>query len=420
VAVLPARSRDVQGDPLFLLAGGPGQGATATFGAVLPLFEDLADRRDLVLVDMRGTGRSGPLRCDSHAGDLEWDLAEQSFSRLAAECRPTLDADLSRYTTPVLADDLDDVRRALGYSRINLYGGSYGTRLALVYLRRHGEHVRSLVLDGVAPVDMSLPLSAAEDGQRAFERLAADCAAEPACAEAYPELPRDLAELLASLESHPEAVELRHPRTGEALSLRIGRSAFAGVVQALLYSTELSALLPLTVARAKAGDFAPFVAQADLLSAEHGKLMSIGLLLSVVCTEDVDRAAARAAEAELGATFLRDDMVVDWARACADWPRAELPAGYFEPIRSERPTLVLSGDLDPITPARWGAAAAEHLPRSTHLVVPAVGHGTIAHGCVSELVAEFVDAASAASLDRDCVDSIRRPPFFVNSAGPVP
>ena len=420
VAVLPARSRNPAADPLFLLAGGPGQGASSTFGPALGAFAELAGERDLVLVDQRGTGRSAPLRCDTHPDDLEWGFADDALTRVATECQPTLDADLSRYTTPVLADDLDDVRGALGYERINLYGGSYGTRLALVYLRRHPAKVRTLVLDGVAPTDMALPLSAARDGQRAFDQLLADCRADPGCAKAYPTLREDFAEVLASLKPTPRSATVRHPRSGDELTLGIGRTAFASAVHGLLYSTELASLLPYTITRAKAGDFSPLVAQASLLAEEQGRLMSLGLLLSVVCTEDVDRIEGLRAEAKLGDTFLGDGMVDDWINACADWPRAQLPGDYAEPTGSDRPVLVLSGDLDPVTPPSWGEAVAKHLTKATHVVVPAVGHGTIAHGCVGDLVADFVKAGSAESLDSSCVDSIRRPPFFVSFAGPVP
>ena len=160
IVVLPALRADSQPDPLFFLAGGPGQGAAKLAKTVRTIFQRVQNDRDIVLVDQRGTGKSNPLDCNSDDDSLQafMETNEQALERLKA-CQAKYDADLTLYTTPIAMDDLDDVRAFLGYEKINVYGGSYGTRAALVYMRQHGDRVRSTILDGVAPPDMRLPLT---------------------------------------------------------------------------------------------------------------------------------------------------------------------------------------------------------------------------------------------------------------------
>jgi pimeloyl-ACP methyl ester carboxylesterase len=191
VAVVPALARTPQPDPVFLLAGGPGQAATEVFGALLPALGRLHRTRDLVLVDQRGTGSSNPLECQSPENQsLREKLADDSRESVERfrKCVAGWSADTRFYTTPIAMQDLDEVREALGYDQINLWGGSYGTRAALVYLREHQEHVRTVTLDGVAPLSLYLPLDMARDAQRAMNLLFQSCAKDAACNKAFPEL----------------------------------------------------------------------------------------------------------------------------------------------------------------------------------------------------------------------------------------
>ena len=169
IVVLPALRSDAAPDPLFFLAGGPGQGAAKLAKVVREIFRRVQSDRDIVLVDQRGTGKSNPLDCNSDDDSLQaiMETNEQVLDRLKA-CQAKYDADLTLYTTPIAMDDLDDVRAFLGYDKINVYGGSYGTRAALVYMRQHGDRVRSAILDGVAPTNMRLPLYFPRDTQRAL------------------------------------------------------------------------------------------------------------------------------------------------------------------------------------------------------------------------------------------------------------
>ncbi len=418
VLVLPASEQGGAPDPVFFLAGGPGQAATELAPRLRRALEDVLRQRDFVFVDQRGTGDSNPLTCDflegEDAGSLESvpELSEADWQ----ECLDSLDASPEHYTTPVAMDDLEEVRKALGYGRINLWGGSYGTRAATVFLRRHPESVRSVVLDGMAPVDMRIPLSFAEDGQRALNLLLDDCAADADCAARFPGLAGSIETLLASLDQDPpRRFRVRHPRTGDWEEVPIRRELAAGVLRFLLYRPAYAALVPLLVESALDGDFGPMIALAD---PAVGPRMTIGMFLSVVCAEDAPfltvEEAARAAEE----SFLDEFMVEQILSACSVWPRGELPAGYREPVRSEAPVLILSGALDPVTPPRWGEHAAATLPNSRHSIVPGAGHGTLSAGCVPELIAGFLDSADPAGLSTDCVSEVGRPPFWRSATGP--
>ena len=418
ILVVPAGEQDAEPDPLFILAGGPGQAATDLAPLVRRAVPDLFLRRDVVFVDQRGTGESNQLTCDfleertGYFDGVPEELSEADWQ----ECLDSLDASPEHYTTPVAMDDLEDVRVALGYGRINLWGGSYGTRAATVFLRRHPESVRSVILDGVAPVDMRIPLHFAEDGERALHLLTRACAANPGCDARFPGLRGSIETLLASLDQDPpREYRVRHPRTGDWEEVPIGRELVAGVLRAVLYSPVNAALLPLMVESALDGDFGPLMVLADPAA---GPQLAIGMFLSVLCAEDTPYLTLEEAAAAAEESFLDELMVEQMQEACSVWPRGELPAGYREPVRSEAPVLILSGELDPVTPPRWGEHVAASLPNARHLVVPGAGHGTLTAGCVPELIGAFLEAADASGLDAACLDDVTRPPFWESATGP--
>ncbi len=418
VVRLPARAAEPLPDPLFLLAGGPGQAATEAFGPMIPLLHAVNQRRDIVMVDQRGTGASRPLDCELPKG-LEGNLVEGVMAQVARGCRQGLDAELTQYTTRHAAADLDRVRAALGYARINLAGGSYGTRLALEYARRHGESLRSMALDGVAPRAMKLPLSMARDAERALARQFAACSDDPACKEAFGDLDRSFRDLCDGL---PRPIVVRDPRSGERVEVTMTRALFVQALRGLLYSPELTSLLPLTIEQAKGGDFSGFVAQASLLGESSEEAMSLGLFLSVVCAEDVAHITEAEIVAETEGTFLGRAVVDELRAACEGWPRAELEDDFAAPVVSRVPTLLLSGEMDPVTPPRWGDAAAEHLETARHLVVPGASHGTLLRGCTVSLFRDFLAAPDAVgALDASCLERAARdvPDFFIDFAGPA-
>jgi pimeloyl-ACP methyl ester carboxylesterase len=419
IVVLPSLSGE-SADPLFFLAGGPGQAAAQLATQVREIFRRVLRDRDVVLVDQRGTGKSNPLNCRSEANTLHaaMESDEESVARLKA-CLAGYDADVRYYTTTIAMDDLDAVRAHLGYERINLYGGSYGTRAALVYVRRHGERVRSMILDGVAPTDMRLPLFAARDAQRALDKLLADCDAAASCRAAQPGLARRVRTLLARLEANPPRVRLMHPRTGIFEEVVMRARIVATIIFGALYNPLTASLVPALVARAEENDFQGLVA---LGFANDGtdENMSVGMQLSVICSEDAPRVTAADLRREGAGTVFGGYLLSGQVEACEMWPKGHVDPSYYEPVVSDVPALVLSGDVDPVTPPQWGEAVTQHLKNARHIVVPATGHGVIATACGQQLVQQFIERAGAADLDTSCVSTVRRPPFFLTPAGPDP
>jgi len=418
IVVLPALGNEPKPDPLFFLAGGPGGGAAEMAAGVKPAFARIQSDRDIVLVDQRGTGASNPLNCELDEDSLE-DLSkadEMPLEKFRA-CLEGYDADAKLYTTSIAMDDLDDVRQFLGYGAINIYGGSYGTRAALVYLRRHAGHVRTIVLDGVAPPNMRLPLYIPRDGQRALDLLISDCEADAACRERFPNFGRNVESVFARLDASPSVVRLVHPRTGEAAEVTVKHELVAGVIMSALYSPLLSSLLPNLLERANEGDFQGLVALASV-NEGTADLMSQGMYYSIVCSEDAPRVTPEEIEKESANTFLSGRSSQLRLQPCEFWPKGDVAEDYYEPVVSDAPVLILSGNLDPVTPPVWGEQVLEHLPNARHIVVPGAGHGTLGQGCVSRLIREFLDQADAESLDAACVEQFHRPSFFVNNVGP--
>jgi pimeloyl-ACP methyl ester carboxylesterase len=410
VVVLPARARDRAPDPVFFLHGGPGAAASS----MAPVFagSELRERRDIVLVDQRGTGASNPLDCGF--GDLQSMLYEMATFRLsagAADCREGLDADLTQYVTSIAMDDLDDVRAALGAERINLYGGSYGTRAALEYIRRHPDHVRTAVLRGVHPPSEVLPLNFDRDSQAALDALIAACASEPDCARAFPDLAGELRATVSALEESPARLTVDDPLSGGETELEVTSEIFRGMIHYGLYHSFVAARLPAAIHRAHEGDFGGIVDAVLSFATRTGAQLSTGMLLAVVCSEDAPFLDGAAIARESRGTLLGGMMSRGLLRSCEGWPRAELPAGYKTPVSSDVPVLLISGEVDPVTSPRLAARAAEHLPNSLQLVLPGTSHGGLEPGCVADLVPRFVERGSVEGLDVGCVEGISRPPF---------
>lgn len=422
IAVLPATgsSNVVEPDPLFLLAGGPGQAATEAYPQVIYLFEEVNRTRDIVLVDQRGTGDSNGFTCENLENEsLPDDLPDEAAIALFDDCRVALAerADLTQYTTDRFIEDLEEVRAALDYDTINLYGVSYGSRAALAYMRRHPEHIRTAVLDAVVGPDLVLFRDMPRDGRRALDLLFDRCATDEACNPAFPNVRAEYDELLTRLEQ-PQAISVAHPLTNELLEMEMTRDRLSQYVFNILYSAEFQSLLPLLIHHAhETGDFAPLVVQALAIGQSSG--VYPGLLYAVTCSEDeplidADEAAAIQIDSNFGS------FVENFQAICATWPRAEVAADLREPLQSDIPTLLISGDADPVTPPSYAETVAETLPNSRHLIVPGLGHGVVAYGCTPKVVAQFIRDGGVAALDTACLDELRPPPFFISFAGPQP
>lgn len=418
-AVLPALARQRKPDPVVFFAGGPGQSAIDLAGVVSRLTARLGNRRDVVLIDQRGTGRSAPLKCDEPAPTqplADAVDADRQAARLR-DCRERLQAlphgDLRHYTSWIAAQDADAVRQALGAAQVNLVGGSYGTRMALELMRQFPDTVRRAVLDGVAPPDMALPAAFSPDSQAALDALWAACAAQPACAQRHPRLREDWRALLAAM---PREVTLRHPFTGADERLTLTRPTVLSLARAPLYAPALAAGLPHAVAEAARGRFEPLVGLATALAGSRSALLAEGMHFSVICSEDLPRLEAAAATGAPGADF--GTLFADqYRRHCAGWPRGTVPPAFYTLGAAAGATLVLSGGADPATPPRHGERVAQALgAKARHVVVPEAGHGTMGLPCLRDAIFRFIDAAGddeALAVDADCARGLPRPPVFV-------
>ncbi len=414
-------------DPLFVIVGGPGGAAVQSARQYLPWFRGLQKHRDIIFVDQRGTGESNGLQCRLGEGQL-FDLSDEDrldkAEDMAAACVAELDANLAFYTTPYAVGDLDQVRRALGYEKINLWGVSYGTRVILDYMRRHPEAVRTAVLDSLAPVSIQLPRFVARDGSRALALVFEQCESDPTCFGTYGDLRSGWVNLLDRLDAAPRTITLSHPRSQQPVSTYISANTLSSWMRLTLYSRELAPLIPEAIQRAIHDDFSLFGGIALLAAEDITEHLSQGMQTTILCAED--RQYARMAGAGTGAPdveeterLLRLDITESLERICEYFPAGKLPETYFEPVHSEVPTLLLSGNYDPVTPPIWGQHVASTLPNSRHIVVAGAHHGVTMQGCVSRLVQNFIEAGSAADLKTECVDTIQPRAFFIDSAGPA-
>ncbi len=416
-ALLPALARNRKPDPVLFFAGGPGQSAIALAGPVSRMLARLGNRRDVVLIDQRGTGRSAPLKCpDEKPTQPLADTADpaRGVARLR-ECQLALQklpqGDLRFYTTTIAMQDADAVRVALGAAQVDVVGGSYGTRAALEYMRQFPQAVRRAVIDGVAPPDMVLPASFSTDNQAALDAVFAACEAAEACRTHFPQLRADWRRLLASL---PVQAGVVHPVTGALEKLTMTRATVLTLARGPLYGPPLAAGLPQAITDAARGRFEGLLGLGGSVSASKAGRLYEGMHFSVVCAEDLPR-LAQATDAP-GADF-GDTFAAQYREICAGWPRGEVPPAFYTMPPAPAATLLLSGGADPVTPPRHGERVAKALgAKARHVVVPQAGHGVMAIGCMRDVLFRFIDAASddeALKVDADCARQIPRPPAFV-------
>jgi pimeloyl-ACP methyl ester carboxylesterase len=404
---------------VFLFAGGPGQSAIGLATVAEQQFSRLLNRRDVVLVDQRGVGKSAPLVCEDEpaTGPLAGRLDNSGIATLVARCREALaklphgNAEaLKHFTTTVAMQDIDAVRAALGAERINAVGGSYGTRAALEYARQFPSRLRRLVLDGVAPPDMALPASFSPDGQAALEQVFAACEADAGCRTRHPQLRERWRMLAAAL---PKPMPVLHPLTGAPETLTITRDVLASLVRLPLYGPAWASALPAAMDDATRGQLGPLLAMNLGMSTRRETQLAMGMHFSVVCAEDIPRLAQSADKpgTDMGAGF--QDLYV---QVCGSWPRGSVPEAFYSMPALALPTVVLSGGADPVTPPRHGERTARALgPQARHIVVPQAGHGVMGLPCMRDLLFRFIDGeeASSAALDATCATGIPRPAAFV-------
>ncbi len=417
VTVARATDADRAPDPLFLFAGGPGQSASGTVDFANTAFSLVRRKRDLVFVDVRGTGKSGALNCRLYRtpNDFVGQFYPEASVRL---CRDSLGAitDLRQYTTPIIADDIDDVRAALGYDRINIYGTSYGSRLAFVYVRQHSEHVRAVVMKAIVPTNAHMPMGYAQDAERALKLLARDCAAGHDCAVQYPDFEREFRTVVARARqgmlraAWPGQPKIPGIQPGDSITL--GGDALTSTIMGFMQSVGSRASLPRAVHRAFLGDASELMQAILLYRTMIDGGFAMGMHLSVMCSEDTRWLDPRKAALDNAGSFLGDARVRAKIAACRNWPQGDPGRDYDQPVRSNAPVLLVSGELDPNTAARWGEEAMRTLPNGRHVVLPLVAHNfSSVATCGAQFVAAFLEKASVRDLDLSCTSAIRLPPF---------
>jgi pimeloyl-ACP methyl ester carboxylesterase len=408
-AVLPATGGKALLDPLVLLNGGPGEDAIGVAADIATQLAPLRGRRDILLVDQRGTGRSHPLACrlfdPSNPGASLRDFLPTAAVE-ACERELARRADLSQYSYLHFARDLEAIRNALGYGKLNLFAGSYGTRAAQVFVRAYPDSVRTAYLGSVVPIDVIPPLTMAKASQDVFERTIGACAADAACRAAYPNLRSEFDAILQKLDSG--AVRVRVPGGAETAALDRGR--VVEWLRSQIYRPGNAASLPWLIHRAHEGDWSPIVEgildQARGLDAEY----EIGLFLSITCAEDL----AFLKEAEIApasdGTYLGDYRVRQQQAACRRWPKATLPKGYREPVRSATPAMFVSGDMDAASPFAFMSRVASGFANRVEIVSRGRGH-TEWSDCLAGLYRQFVEAGATAGIDAAACPAVVRPPF---------
>lgn len=405
VVVLHATGPEVKPDPVFVFSGGPGANVSGYENGYARSW--FREERDVVLVSQRGTGGDNRLDCKQAAPDDDLQayfdplFRTDTFQMCLEELKEKYD--LTQYSTCMAADDYNEVRLALGYDKINLRGGSYGTRMALVYMRRHPETVRAALLNGVAPIAFKNPLFHAPGFHQAVRLLMAECANDPECNAGFPNLEEEYETILARLEQEPVTVSVTHPITNEQVPIRMSKEAFIEALRTIMYGENRE--VPYFIHRASEGDFAPF-AQAGLMSnwSIH-RLLALGMLLCVTCAEDLDRITEEEIVEIAVGTDMGDGRIRRQKAVCEFWPRSEIPDDYGEPVRVDVPVLLISGNLDPVTPPRFGEEVARNMPNSVHLVAPG-SHG-VGNSCLRSIQKQFLETGTVEGLDTSCVETLK-------------
>ncbi|HVF46517.1 MAG TPA: alpha/beta fold hydrolase [Pyrinomonadaceae bacterium] len=423
IVVFPATGPDKLPDPLFYIPGGPGSSATEDGPYVAQEMAKIRERRDLVFVDQRGTGGSNPLNCDFfNPADLKSYLGFYFPLEDVRRCRRELEpkADLKLYTTHIAMDDLDEVRRALGYQKINITGGSYGTRATLVYLKRYQQHVRAVVLQGISPTNQTMPRDFPQHTERALNGVIDDCSADAGCSAAFPDLRAEVKSVLAKLISGPVAVTVKHPVTKADTQIELSRALAAEAIRYMLYQAGAASRIPLFIHAAAQGNFVPLAEAAIFYRQQIVATGANGMYLTVTCAEDLPRVKPAEAERNGMGTFLGDYRTRQQKAACDLWPQANIPKNYAEPTKGKVNALILTGQWDPVTPPAYGDATAKHLLGSLHVVVPQAGHGfggLSGLDCITNLKTTFIERGTTTGLDASCVKNIRRQGFMLKFPG---
>lgn len=421
VAVVPALNLTPEPDPVVPIAGGPGQGSVQFYTAYSWAFEDVRRNRDILLIDQRGTGESATMDCEFDDDLVEGEYSVEQTVEYTTRCLEQLPYDPRFFTTSVAVTDIEAVREALGYPSLNLYGVSYGTRVAQHFARRYPDSTRTVVIDGVVPPQLSLGPEIATESQAAVDKILARCAGDEACNERFPNVGADFERVVAELREAPVNIIVPHPSTGRPEELEFGEGELAGAIRLLAYHPNSIALMPLLIHEAGEGNYVPLGSQFMMTMIAMLDALSLGMHNTVMCTEDVPFYDKSTIDYDaLAASYMGAFQLDALEAICSVWPAGPIDDEFKVALTATAPVLLLSGDADPITPPRYADLAAVDLESATHLIGRNQGHGQISVGCMPRLVAEFIDTADPAGLDTECMERSFVMPFFLDFSGPNP
>lgn len=421
VVKLPALTPEPEEDAFTIIQGGPGGSSIDLAIAYKRAFEEIRRKRDIIIMDQRGTGRSNKLSCEAPE-DSAVEFDPQLAKQLTQVCLDNLSAhsDVRYYTTSIAVDDLEALRKAAGYQQFNIYGTSYGTRVAQHYLRKYPAQTRSIIIDGVAHIGLNFAGGEiARRWQDRFETLNTRCKNDSNCFSQHGDLQKAYDEIYSRLEQQTITVKLAHPTNGDSTEYTLNKYSLFGAIRLMAYSSNQSALIPILLSKAKAGDYTFFASQLIQMNESFPAELASGMHNAVVCTEDTPFVTA-ADLATSSDTILGSLMSEALSASCSIWPQGVIDNDFRAPFSSDAPVLVLSGATDPITPPANGAIAADMLGNARHVIVPAHGHGVIAHGCVTKLASNFINNGNFNDFDSSCVDRERSVPIFSTLAGAKP
>ena len=419
LALIASDAEVAAADLVVLLAGGPGQSAIDSWPQVAGAFAPLRRHRHVLLLDQRGTGGSNALTCAREQSELEQGFDLENVRAQTRDClgKVSAHADPRHYTTGMALRDLEALRQALGAPRFDLVGVSYGTRVAQQYLKTYPQGVRSIVLDSAVPNDQVLGSEFAINLDASLRAQFALCAQAPACAKAFDDPWASLLALRDTLQARPQEVTYRDPFDHARKSAHLDGYTLAMLARMYAYTPETAALLPLSVAQARKGDYAPLVGQVQMLLRDLESLGENAMQLSVICSEDADRLLPRPQDA---GTLLGAGMVEAFRAQCAIWPHGTRSADFSAAASGDTPVLLLAGEFDPVTPPRYAEAIAKTLPNARVLVASGQGHSVMGRGCLPRLVADFVDTLDLKQLDAGCIADFAALPAFINFNGAAP
>ena len=412
--VMPAIKSSGKSEALLAIAGGPGQSAIENAQGFDKMLTKVRQTRDVILIDQRGTGQSNQLQCIGDGFDNALAINESDFdTRVETQkCLAELDADVTQYGSLPALKDFEAVRAHLGYQKLHLYGVSYGTRMAQLYMRHYPEHLATVTLDGVVPMQQSV-LAIGDAIARAFELVIQDCSTNALCHKQFPQLAADLEKVDGELAEAPKISTIADPTTGEATQLTMTRSKFKGALRMALYSPSVRALIPHAIHQAAKGNFQPITGLYAMSMDSTG--IAMGMHASVVCGEDWQRLTPEL-RATTAANYFGKEMLKTFEQSCAVWNMPAVDDSFSQAIASDIPTLLLSGELDPATPPSWGEMAMEKLTNAKHFIAPYATHGVAYQSCGNNLIAELVEKGAVTDIDAECLSKDTRRNFYLNAS----